>query len=657
MLFNKYPYTNMHDLNLDWLLAKMHELDQKMDNFTALNEIRWVGDWDPDIAYEAWSIVRDTDGSAYISLKAVPAGVLLSNTEYWALAFDYDELYYDFVQRMDQIESTTQQAIDNALDEVNELVNQVSDDISDVQAEQAVLSARMDEFTQLPEGSTTADAELIDIRVAADGSSYSTAGDAVRGQVEYLAENIDYTRIPTGVNLLNPTTLKRKTALDGTTGEEVFSNLYSVSDFIEVSGTYFVKPFEWSGTNARIFVYRYDANRAFTVRNVVQPGDYPDGLLITHTGFIRIQINQEANTYENPWKYMVAKSSVSAAEFIPYFTQFDINESINIKMKSGNFTFTDMNDAEDNTIFYVSPSTVPDNFPSGIGAAYLLTVRHNATNKLQILYNAYGTACMTRALVNGTWGSWVNMTPSSNPTPVAGEATSSIAMFESVGCCGDSFTAGYLYNKTDSPFYDPDYVPNGEYPKIGYPAVMGRIYGIDVTAYAKGGLTSGAFRTDANGLPALMNDTPKNLYIIALGLNDVTQNVPLGVEADIDTEPATPTYLGNMGAIIRGIKYHAPDAKIILCKSLWVYNAGASTPNSYYTYISNGVDILSDHLGIPYIETLGDVFFSSDAYVNGLKGLHPTAPLYAGIGKRIGELTGVCIINNPSYFFNFYIPN
>ena len=64
----------------------------------------------------------------------------------------------------------------------------LASEIRDRLQQDTVLSARMDEFSKLPDGSlsTAADAELVDARVMEDGTTASTAGDAVREQTARL---------------------------------------------------------------------------------------------------------------------------------------------------------------------------------------------------------------------------------------------------------------------------------------------------------------------------------------------------------------------------------------------------------------------------------------------------------------------------------------
>lgn len=79
----------------------------------------------------------------------------------------------------------------SAFEAINASVSVNTSNIQELSTESTVLSARMDEFTKLKEGSTTGDAELIDGRIGSDGKTYDNIGGAIRGQVADLKSDLN----------------------------------------------------------------------------------------------------------------------------------------------------------------------------------------------------------------------------------------------------------------------------------------------------------------------------------------------------------------------------------------------------------------------------------------------------------------------------------
>lgn len=121
--FNDFPYTNFHELNIDWLLREFDKLKKYVENYTAVNNVSYGGIWDITKQYPKWSVVS-TENSSYISIKAVPAGIDIENSNYWTLLADLDPRIGGIMGKLVEIDGELD-GINGELDEINKEILKV----------------------------------------------------------------------------------------------------------------------------------------------------------------------------------------------------------------------------------------------------------------------------------------------------------------------------------------------------------------------------------------------------------------------------------------------------------------------------------------------------------------------------------------------------
>lgn len=107
MAFEQWPYTNLHDLNLDWILEQLKKFQNTLNDFE--NHFPHIseknnGNWDPFNSYEQNEIVVYENG-IYIAKKYVPYGTPPTNTDYWLLVASVGEDIVEFEERIAALEA------------------------------------------------------------------------------------------------------------------------------------------------------------------------------------------------------------------------------------------------------------------------------------------------------------------------------------------------------------------------------------------------------------------------------------------------------------------------------------------------------------------------------------------------------------------------
>ena len=183
--------------------------------------------------------------------------------------------------------------------DVDTLESGLANEASTRATQDNVLSARIDNIIALPEGSTTGDAELQDIRIGANGTTYPTAGDAVRGQYTDLKNAIneiatiydpvvDLTHYPTSQGYLN-TSDGSFTQTTGTSIQKTTDPIYlqtGISYTVNFSG---VTDSDVTVTSPRaVCVYNQDASFS---RAIPIPSGLSRITLANTESYIRINTN------------------------------------------------------------------------------------------------------------------------------------------------------------------------------------------------------------------------------------------------------------------------------------------------------------------------------------------------------------------------------
>ena len=129
----------------------------------------------------------------------------------------------------------------------------------DLEDEIIVERNRITNLATLTQGSTTGDAELIDIRVGADGTTYANAGSAVREQITGLQEDLSDVKSAIEVNLLESANWYVG-SIDPSTGADLSSTNRIRTDFIDITGVQSLSIASLSGYN--FITDWYDSNKS-----------------------------------------------------------------------------------------------------------------------------------------------------------------------------------------------------------------------------------------------------------------------------------------------------------------------------------------------------------------------------------------------------------
>lgn len=328
---HKYPFTDFHELNLDWCITAILQLQKAFEDFSAGNKLIFANPLQHDLTktYAKNTIVVDSvSGTAYLSLDAVPVGVQLTNADYWLPVFDFagyvtranqnftdnyfsgtdrtpialavgdwvvlDDVLYKvavamaaddlFIIGTNIVHFTVEQFLKDFITSVNNTlaaysltIQQYKNDIdaSELAYRQQLAQDIADTTASLQAqldaaiSGATVDSEVINARVGFDGTTYPTLGDAIRSQVGILDTMHKMTDL---LSTVFPAVWEQG-SLDASTGVPTVSANRIRTQFIDVNS--YTEALVSADNAYKFVMFFYDSSKTFISMDSWQGNTYP----------------------------------------------------------------------------------------------------------------------------------------------------------------------------------------------------------------------------------------------------------------------------------------------------------------------------------------------------------------------------------------------
>lgn len=558
------------------------------------------------------------------------------------------------------------------VEEVNSQVSNIASSVQSQNANISSLTARMDTFASLSEGSTTGDAELIDGRISYTGEVYTDIGHNIRETAEQIVDNV-------GVRIYNLSTRNANQNYYDygavTNGETL---RYKIEDYTGTPNAFLIYGKETESSNWATLL---NANTIDLINGLKDYHEYTFNRNYYMIRFFMGYSGTGASENVNVMIFNKTDKNINNRVFkleensgvIEYLAKDSGLTSYNLSTKNQNANYYDVGSGnQGDTIIYKLESF------TGTPNTFIIYARVNEDSNWETLVNLntdalrqdaknnfktytltknYGFIRLfmsyTNTGLNETSIVLYNKLSDNNLLSISLKNKSDISglqygfnknlykIFRKVVCCGDSYTAGYISAGGQTSQYNENYA---------WPHFMGTSSGNNYLNCGVTGTTVKTWLTTTYGLSKCQSLGTTQAYTTAWGINDSNPQLdvylPVGTADDIEYD--NDTYYSKYAKVIRELHTISPNAHIFMltCPDndtarFGPYNEAVRTIATLYhdTYHTHCIDLTN------YRDLFNQLSITSDFI-----GSHYTAIGYEQFAEIIEKAISDYIENHISEF-------